>query len=172
MFIFDRCRRSSAAVAPVKYECDWNNLTGAFTRSKIMLTEKLTNGALVTPTPGLLGGALLWPGTLVGNIYGEQNRAKGGIHVVLRWPAVSFLKQSLYFVPMSSLRKIWRNHFEAVPSTPKPERKISNKVLWSVLSNAALRSSMTRRVTFWSSMFIKISDCIVTSGVSVLGNGL
>ena len=52
MFIFDRCRRSSAAVAPVKYECDGNNLPGAFTRPKILLTERLTNGALVTPTPG------------------------------------------------------------------------------------------------------------------------
>ena len=51
MFIFDRCRRSSAAVAPVEYECYWNYLTGAFTRSKILLTEKLTNGGLVTPTP-------------------------------------------------------------------------------------------------------------------------
>ena len=53
MFIFDRCRRSSAAVAPVKYKCDSNNLRGTFTRSKILLTEKLTNGALVTPTPEL-----------------------------------------------------------------------------------------------------------------------
>ena len=52
MFIFDRCRRSSAAVTPVKYECDANNLTGSFARSKILLTGKLTNGALVTPTPG------------------------------------------------------------------------------------------------------------------------
>ena len=49
MFIFDRCHRISAAVAPVKYECDWNNLTGAFTRSEILLMEKLTNRALVTP---------------------------------------------------------------------------------------------------------------------------
>ena len=52
MFIFDRCHRSSAAVTPVKYECDANNLTGTFARSKILLTEKLTSGALVTPTPG------------------------------------------------------------------------------------------------------------------------
>ena len=51
IFIFDRCRRSSAAVTPVKYECDANNLTGTFARSKILLTEKLTNRALVTPTP-------------------------------------------------------------------------------------------------------------------------
>ena len=50
-FIFDRCRRSSAAVAPVKYKCDSNNLRGSFARSKILFTEKLTNGALVTPTP-------------------------------------------------------------------------------------------------------------------------
>ena len=52
-FIFDRCRHSSAAVAPVKYKCDLNNLRGTFARTKILLTEKLTNGALVTPTPGL-----------------------------------------------------------------------------------------------------------------------
>ena len=52
MFIFDRCCRSSAAVTPVKYECDTNNLTGTSARSKILLTEKLTNGALVTPTHG------------------------------------------------------------------------------------------------------------------------
>ena len=52
MFIFDRCCRCSAAVTPVKYECDANNRTGTFARSKILLTEKLTNGALVTPTPG------------------------------------------------------------------------------------------------------------------------
>ena len=52
MFMFDRCHRSSAAVALVKYKCDSNNLRGTFTRSKILLTEKLTSGALVTPTPG------------------------------------------------------------------------------------------------------------------------
>ena len=51
-FIFDRCRRSSAAVAPVKYKCDSNNLRRTFARSKILLTEKLTKGALVTPTLG------------------------------------------------------------------------------------------------------------------------
>ena len=45
------CCRSSAAVTPVKFECDANNLTGTFARSIILLTEKLTNGALVTPTP-------------------------------------------------------------------------------------------------------------------------
>ena len=54
MLIFDKCRRSSAAVTPVKYECDANNLRGTFARSKILLTEKLTNGALVTPTPAHL----------------------------------------------------------------------------------------------------------------------
>ena len=55
MFIFDRGHRSSATVTPVKYECDANNLTGTFARSKILLMEKLTNGALVTPTPGYVG---------------------------------------------------------------------------------------------------------------------
>ena len=52
-FIFERGHRSSATVASVKYKCDSNNLRGSFGRSKILLTEKLTNGALVTPTPEL-----------------------------------------------------------------------------------------------------------------------
>ena len=51
LFIYDRCRRSSAAGTPVKYECDSRNLTCIFARSIILLTEKLTNRALVTPTP-------------------------------------------------------------------------------------------------------------------------
>ena len=55
-FIFDRYRRSWAAAIPVKYGRDSNNLSGTFARSKILLTEKLTNGALVTPTPGPLWG--------------------------------------------------------------------------------------------------------------------
>ena len=50
-FIFDRCCRSSPAVTPVKYECDSENVTGTFAISKLLLTEKLTNGALATPTP-------------------------------------------------------------------------------------------------------------------------
>ena len=55
--IFDRCRRSSAAVTSVKYECDSKDLRVTFASSYILLTEKLTNGALVTPTPRLLGWA-------------------------------------------------------------------------------------------------------------------
>ena len=43
---------STGAVAPVKYKCDSNNLRGTFARTKILLTEKITNGALVTPIPG------------------------------------------------------------------------------------------------------------------------
>ena len=53
-FIFDRCHRSSAAVAPVKYECDSNNLRSTFEWWKFFLMEKLMNGALVTPTPVLI----------------------------------------------------------------------------------------------------------------------
>ena len=37
------------AAQHVKHEYDWMNLTGTFTRSKILLMDKLTNGALVTP---------------------------------------------------------------------------------------------------------------------------
>ena len=40
-------------MTPVKYECDSGNLTGTFATPKILLTEKLANGALVTPTPDL-----------------------------------------------------------------------------------------------------------------------
>ena len=49
-FIFQRCHRSLAMVTFVKYECDLKNITSTFARSKIYLTEKLMNGALVTPT--------------------------------------------------------------------------------------------------------------------------
>ena len=45
-------------MTPVKYECDTNNLTGTSARSKILLTEKLTNGALVTPTLGTFQTAI------------------------------------------------------------------------------------------------------------------
>ena len=50
-FIFDKCRSSSATVAPVKYKCESNDLRDTFARSKTLLTETLTNGALVTPQP-------------------------------------------------------------------------------------------------------------------------
>ena len=52
-FIFGRCRCNPAAVTPAKYECDSKNLADTFARSKILLTEKLTNKVLVTPTPVL-----------------------------------------------------------------------------------------------------------------------
>ena len=51
LLIFCRCHRSSAVVAPVKYKRDSNNSRCTFARSKILLTEKSTNAALVTPTP-------------------------------------------------------------------------------------------------------------------------
>ena len=52
--IFGICRPGLAAMTSVKYGCDLTILTRACARSKISLTEKLTNGALVTPTPGPL----------------------------------------------------------------------------------------------------------------------
>ena len=52
-FIFDRCHHSWAVETPAKYEHDWKYmyLTYTFAKSKFPVTEKLTNGALVTPTP-------------------------------------------------------------------------------------------------------------------------
>ena len=51
MFTFDRCHRSLAAETPGKYERPWKYLTYAFAISKFPVTEKLTNGALVTNHP-------------------------------------------------------------------------------------------------------------------------
>ena len=48
-FIFVRCHHSWAAETPGKYEHDWNYLTYTFVKSKFPVTEKLANGALVTP---------------------------------------------------------------------------------------------------------------------------
>ena len=60
MFILDRCRRSSDAVTPVKYKSESNSLTGTFAESKILLTKKLTAGALAAPTPGLCAEAAVF----------------------------------------------------------------------------------------------------------------
>ena len=51
-FIFGRCHRSWAAETPGKYQHDWNYLTYTFAKSKFPVTDKLANGALVTPIPG------------------------------------------------------------------------------------------------------------------------
>ena len=67
-FIFDRFGHSSASVASVEYKCDSNNLRGTFCKIEILLTEKLTNGAMVTPTPvstEIFGLILGWCGSVV-----------------------------------------------------------------------------------------------------------
>ena len=46
MSIFVRCHCSSAAVTPIKHECDSKNLTGTFVRLKSLLMEKSMNGAI------------------------------------------------------------------------------------------------------------------------------
>ena len=43
---------AAPAETPGKYEHDWKYLTYTFAKSQFPVTEKLTNGALVTPTPG------------------------------------------------------------------------------------------------------------------------
>ena len=58
MFIFDRCRRSSAGMTPVKYEYNSMNPRATFLRSKNLPMGKLTNGALVTPSPRI--NSKLW----------------------------------------------------------------------------------------------------------------
>ena len=50
MFVVDRCHRSRAVETPDKYERDWKYLNYTFTKSTFVVTEKLTNGGLVTPT--------------------------------------------------------------------------------------------------------------------------
>ena len=60
-FICDICRRSSAAVTPVRNECDSKNLISNFTRTSILLTGFLTNGNFVNP-PQLcwMGNSLIY----------------------------------------------------------------------------------------------------------------
>ena len=50
-FTFGRYHRSWAAETPGKYDHDWNYLAYTFAKSKFPVTEKLANGALVTPIP-------------------------------------------------------------------------------------------------------------------------
>ena len=58
-FIFDSCHRSWAAETPGIYEHDRNYLTYTFAKTKFPVTEKLANGALVTPIPGETSAPLL-----------------------------------------------------------------------------------------------------------------
>ena len=94
----------------------------------------------------------------VGNIDGEQHRAKAWSMWYSSSQLFLFWKSSFSLYLLSSLRKIWREPFQNCSTNTKTGTKVSNKILWSIVSNAALRSSMTRRVTFGSSMFSKISD--------------
>ena len=52
IFIFDRCHHSQAVETPAKYEDDLKIQTYNFVISEMFVSEKITNGALVTPTPG------------------------------------------------------------------------------------------------------------------------
>ena len=53
MFIFDRCRCSSTAVTPLKYECDSKNLNRYTYLCKIenFAYREINEQSLVTPTP-------------------------------------------------------------------------------------------------------------------------
>ena len=51
IFIFDRCLHSSAAVTPVKHECDLWNAIVTYVRL-LEMSVALTNQALVSPTEG------------------------------------------------------------------------------------------------------------------------
>ena len=51
MFIFDRCRRSSAAVTPVKYEWNLKNVTGTFARLKIFACGEIDERDFSNPLP-------------------------------------------------------------------------------------------------------------------------
>ena len=93
MFIFVRCHRSYAALTPVKYEHDLKNLTRDFILSETYVTKKITNGALVPPTPVVC---------VIPNIYCPAQRAKSGLPiysnviVLLLWFASPLLLHPLY----------------------------------------------------------------------------
>ena len=54
-FIFDRWRRSSAAVTHAKYERYAKNRARSFAKSTFFLTENLADGAIGNPAPELRG---------------------------------------------------------------------------------------------------------------------
>ena len=51
MFIFDKCLLSSAAVAPVKYKCDLNDLRGTFAGSKNFAYGEINERSFSNPHP-------------------------------------------------------------------------------------------------------------------------
>ena len=59
-FLFDRRLHSWTVQTPDKYEAHWKYLTYTFPKSKFLVREKLTNGALVTPNLGSTSWWLFW----------------------------------------------------------------------------------------------------------------
>ena len=106
-FVFGRCHRSWAAETPGKYEHDWNYLTYTFAKSKLPVTEKLANEALVTPIPGLFytrpaifSLALASRRALVSQPVLETNLA-----ITFRpWPAHALILTVLVHVPIQNLQ--------------------------------------------------------------------
>ncbi len=59
------------------------------------------------------------------------------------------------------------NHWSALSTTPKSFLRISIRILWSIVSKAALMSSITSNVTSSLSILISMSFCTLRSAVSV-----
>ena len=92
---------------PVKYECDLNNLTCASARLKFSLTEKLTNGALVTPTPGGLMMHIVfihYSGVIMGAIAHQINTV-----MIVYWTVYSGADQRKH-QSSASLAFAWKIH--------------------------------------------------------------
>ena len=162
------CWKSSSSWAlPLNFQ--WQRLRQFdWWKEWVWMTGKL-DGHRHSP---VLLGMLFYDLETVGNIDGEQHRAKAGSLWYSSGQLFLFWKISFNLYLLIFWGRYDVNHFKAVPPTPKPKPRVSNMTLRSIVSNAALGSSMTRRVTFWSSMFSKISDCTFRSAVSVLRNGL
>ena len=138
------CWKSSrASVLPYNYQWQWHDLV-ILNRGKNE-PERQVNLVAISIALGF------WKVPFcdreqVGYIDGEQHRAKAYGTAV----ASCFLTESIPLIYACSVlsEKYDVNRFKAVPPTPKSKPKVSNKILWTKVSNDALRPSMTSRVTF------------------------
>ena len=101
--------------SPVKYECDSKNVKSTFARSKFfLLTENLTNGAIVTPTPDVLqdyvpkdqcaeGPPPQWPGANKENCNSTQDQAS------FCWHEIRYL----FVVVITSICPLSQAHFRS-----------------------------------------------------------
>ena len=64
------------------------------------------------------------------------------------------------------------NHWRATSQTPRWDCSLNKRMLWSMVSNSALKSRSNRMTHCFSSICLNISSCTEVNAVSVLWNFL